>query len=403
MPTYAYKVRDQGGKALSGSLEADNQKQVVDRLRESGYFITSLKEKDLLTMDINITFGTGVTLKDVAIFSRQFAIMIQSGIALLRCLDILYAQQENKNLKRILGQIKKAVEEGSSLSQAFAQHPKVFPPLFINMIHAGEVGGVMDEALDRLAEHFDKEHELREKIKGASTYPVTVFVFAIIIVNVLLIFVVPQFAAMFSSFTSAQLPLLTRMMLGLSNFLKHDALFLLIATILLLYGFNRYRKSPTGKSRIDYLVLKLPVFGPMVLKLGVARFTRTLGTLVKSGVPILLALEVTENTAGNAVIAKGIAAARQSIKDGESISGPLTASGVFPPMVTQMIAVGEESGAIETMLSRIADFYDREVKIMVDSLTSLIEPFLIIFLAVVVGGIVASIMLPMFSLYGQIH
>ncbi len=403
MPTYAYKVRDQGGKALSGSLEADNQKQVVDRLRESGYFITSLKEKDLLTMDINITFGTGVTLKDVAIFSRQFAIMIQSGIALLRCLDILYAQQENKNLKRILGQIKKAVEEGSSLSQAFAQHPKVFPPLFINMIHAGEVGGVMDEALERLAEHFDKEHELREKIKGASTYPVTVFVFAIIIVNVLLIFVVPQFAAMFSSFTSAQLPLLTRMMLGLSNFLKHDALFLLIATILLLYGFNRYRKSPTGKSRIDYLVLKLPVFGPMVLKLGVARFTRTLGTLVKSGVPILLALEVTENTAGNAVIAKGIAAARQSIKDGESISGPLTASGVFPPMVTQMIAVGEESGAIETMLSRIADFYDREVKIMVDSLTSLIEPFLIIFLAVVVGGIVASIMLPMFSLYGQIH
>lgn len=401
MATYVYKVRDQNGKPFGGTIEAESEKQVADRLRESGYIITGLKLKDA-ARDINISFGTGISLKDVALFSRQFAIMIKSGIALLRCLEILYDQQENKNLKSIVAQVKKSVEEGSSLSQAFAQHPKVFPDIFINMIHAGEIGGVMDETLDRLAEHFDKEHELREKIKSASTYPATILVFSIIVINVLLIYVVPQFASMFTSF-NAKLPALTQFMLSLSHFLKSYAWLLAILTVAAIFGFNYFRKSPVGRELLDYWTLKIPVFGPMALKLSVARFTRTLGTLVKSGVPILLALEVTEKTAGNILVAKGIAAARDSIKEGESIAGPLTASGVFPPMVTQMIAVGEESGAIDTMLNRIADFYDREVKVLVDSLTSLIEPFLIIFLAVVVGGIVASIMLPMFSMYSQIH
>ncbi len=400
MANFSYKVRDQNGKALAGIIEADNEKIVVDRLREAGYIIISVQAKDL-SRDINISFGAKVTLKDIAIFSRQFAIMIQSGIALLRCMEILCAQMENKTFKNVLLQVKKSVEEGSSLSQAFGAHPKIFPQLFVNMIRAGEVGGVMDEALERLAEHFDKEHELREKIKSATTYPAVISIFALVVVNVLIIFVIPQFAEMFKGF-GAKLPAITTFVLGLSNFMRAYFPYMIGALIVLIYAFQRYRKSPQGSQQLDILMLRMPVFGPMILKIAVARFTRTLGTLVKSGVPILLALEVTEKTAGNSIVARGIAAARDSIKEGESISGPLMASGVFPPMVTQMIAVGEESGAIETMLNRIADFYDREVKVMVDSLTSLIEPFLIIFLAVVVGGIVSSIMLPMFSVFSQI-
>jgi type IV pilus assembly protein PilC len=398
--TFSYKARDFNGRAFNGTIDADSEKQVSERLRETGYIITSIKAKDA-SREIHLSLGGNVNLKDIAVFSRQFAIMIQSGIALLRCLDILYNQQEKKALKLVIAQVKKTVEEGSSLSQAFGAHPKVFPELFINMIRAGEVGGVMDEALERLAEHFDKEHELREKIKSATTYPMVISIFALVIVNVLIIFVIPQFAEMFKSF-GGELPTLTKTVLGLSNFMRSYAWYMVGATVLMIYIFNRYRKSPEGSNKLDELMIKMPVFGPMVLKIAVSRFTRTLGTLVKSGVPILLALEVTEKTAGNLVVARGIAAARDSIKEGETIAGPLTASGIFPPMVTQMIAIGEESGALEIMLNRIADFYDREVKIMVDSLTSLIEPFLIIFLAIVVGGIVSSIMLPMFDIFSQI-
>jgi type IV pilus assembly protein PilC len=398
--TFLYKVRDFNGKVISGSTEADNENQVAERLREVGYFITSIKAKDS-SRDVQISFAPKVKLRDVAVFSRQFATMIQSGIALLRCLDILYDQQENKTFKKVIGQVKKAVEEGSSLSKALEAHPKVFPNLFVNMVSAGEVGGVLDEALDRLAEHFDKEHELKEKVKSATTYPLVISIFAIVVVNVMLIWVVPTFVAMFASF-NAELPALTKAVVGLSNFMKKYYPYMIGLTGVGIYIFNRYRKTPEGASQLDLLVLKIPVFGQMNLKLAVARFTRTLGTLVKSGVPILLALEVTEKTAGNIIIARGIAAARDSIKEGETIARPLEASGVFPAMVTQMIAVGEETGALDTMLNRIADFYDREVKFLVESLTSLIEPILIIFLAVIVGGIVASVMLPMFDMFSQI-
>jgi type IV pilus assembly protein PilC len=398
--TFLYKVRDFNGKVISGSTEADNENQVAERLREVGYFITSIKAKDS-SRDVQISFAPKVKLRDVAVFSRQFATMIQSGIALLRCLDILYDQQENKTFKKVIGQVKKAVEEGSSLSNALEAHPKVFPNLFVNMVSAGEVGGVLDEALDRLAEHFDKEHELKEKVKSATTYPLVISIFAIVVVNVMLIWVVPTFVAMFASF-NAELPALTKAVVGLSNFMKKYYPYMIGLTGVGIYIFNRYRKTPEGASQLDLLVLKIPVFGQMNLKLAVARFTRTLGTLVKSGVPILLALEVTEKTAGNIIIARGIAAARDSIKEGETIARPLEASGVFPAMVTQMIAVGEETGALDTMLNRIADFYDREVKFLVESLTSLIEPILIIFLAVIVGGIVASVMLPMFDMFSQI-
>jgi len=398
--TYAYKVRDQNGKPLTGTLEADSEKQVADRLREAGYIITSLQAKGSAG-EIHLSFGEKVSLKEIAIFSRQFAIMIQSGIALLRCLEILQNQQENKFFHRVLGQVKKSVEEGASLSQALNAHPKVFPQLFINMIRAGEVGGILDETLQRLSEHFDSEHELHEKVKSATTYPAAISIFALVIVNVLLIFVIPQFAEMFKSF-GGELPTLTKLALGLSHFMRTYFVYMLVALVIVIYMFNRYRKTPEGSRQLDALIIKLPVFGPMTLKIAVARFTRTLGTLVRSGVPIILALEVTEKTAGNSVVAAGIAAAKESIKEGETISGPLAASGVFPPMVTQMIAVGEETGALEIMLNRIADFYDREVKFMVESMTSLIEPFLIIFLAVVVGGIVASIMLPMFDVFSQI-
>jgi type IV pilus assembly protein PilC len=398
--TFQYSIRDHNGKIVKGNTEADNESQVAVRLREAGYIITSIKEKNS-SRDITISFGGNVKLKDIAIFSRQFATMIQSGISLLRCLEILYNQQEKKAFKTVIGQVKKSVEDGSSISQALADHPKVFPALFINMVRAGEVGGVMDEALQRLAEHFDSEHELKEKVKSATTYPLVISIFAIVVVNVMMIFVVPNFVGMFASL-NAELPLITRTVVGISNFMKANYLYMLGITLAFIYIFNRYRKTPEGQSYLDMLVLRIPVFGPMNLKIAVARFTRTLGTLVRSGVPILVALEVTEKTAGNSVVARGIAAARDSIKDGETISKPLAISGIFPPMVIQMIEVGEETGALETMLNRIADFYEREVKFAVEGLTSLIEPLLIIFLALVVGSIVASVMLPMFDIFGQI-
>ncbi len=400
MAFFVYKVRDQNGKPLGGTIEADNPSQVANRLREAGYIVTSIQAKKR-PREITISFGSGVKIKDIAILSRQLAIMSRSGIGLLRCLDILSAQLDNKTLKGILPQVKKSVEEGNSLSQTLSAYPRIFPQLFVNMLRAGETGGFLDEALERLAVHFDKEHELREKVKSATVYPVVITLFALGVINVLMLFVIPQFVQMFDSF-GADLPVLTKLIITLSHFVRVNFPYLITAIFVAVYLFVRYRKTPQGTIKLDTLALKLPVFGTMNLKLSVARFTRTLGTLVHSGVPILLALEVTEKTAGNSLVAQGIAAARESIKDGESIAGPLAAAGVFPPMVTQMIAVGEESGALEIMLARIADFYDREVNVMVESLTSLIEPFLIIFLAVIVGGIVASVMLPMFDVFSQI-
>jgi type IV pilus assembly protein PilC len=403
MSLFDYKVKNKQGKMLNGTIESDSIQSVLTRLKQSGYIIINVNEKAEAGAYIGKVFKKHgkVSLKELTIFSRQFATMISSGLPLVRCLNILQQQTKNKNFKSIISQIQHDIESGQTLSHTLSKYPKIFPGLYISMVRAGEAGGVLDEVLMRLAEHLEKEGALKSKIKSAMAYPTLMFFFSIIIVLVMITFIVPVFVNMFSE-VGGDLPAPTKLIIFLSEFVQNYWHLLIISVFAGSRGIKELIKTKSGRMVYDSLRLKLPLIGSLARKIAVAQFTRTFGTLITSGVPILGALEIVGSTSGNVVITNAVDKIRLSVKEGETIAKPLERSGVFPPMVIQMIAVGEETGALDSMLQKIADFYDEEVGTSVEALTSLIEPLMIIFMGLLVGGILISLYLPMFKLITSI-
>jgi type IV pilus assembly protein PilC len=378
-------------------MEASNREAVVAQLRRQQIMATSVKAK-AKELQIRIPgFGGKVGDRELAIFTRQFATMIDAGLPLIQCLDILTQQQDNKTLKKTLQDVRTDVEGGSTFAAALKKHPRVFTPLYTNMVEAGEAGGILDTILNRLAAYIEKAIALKKKVKSAMIYPSTIITVAIVVVIFLLVFVIPTFQQMFAGFGVA-LPLPTVIVLEASRIAQANILYLVGGLVALIVGVRMYYQTTGGRKTIDKLLLKLPVFGPLIRKVAVAKFTRTLGTLISSGVAILEGLDITARTAGNKVVEEAIVKARTTIAQGKTIAEPLKASGVFPPMVVQMIAVGEQTGALDAMLAKIADFYDEEVDTAVAGLTALLEPLLMIFLGVVIGGLVIAMYLPIFKL-----
>ncbi len=402
--TFEYAVRDKNGKIVKGRVEANNQAAVAARLREMGLAAVSISEVGGgLGREIHIPGLTDkIKLKDIAVMSRQLATMINSGLSLLRALAILVDQTENKALSRILAQVRNDVETGQSFSQALAKHSLVFPPLMINMVRAGEVGGFLDEVLVSVAKNFEEEVRLRGKIKSAMTYPVIIFIFALLAMFGMLLFIVPIFANMFADM-GGQLPPLTKFLVLLSNGLKWGTAPFAVVLVVFLAWWGRHKNDPGVRDRIDPLKLKAPVFGPLSKKIAISRFTRNFGTMIRAGVPILQALEIVGETSGNVVIERAAKAVQDSVRRGESLAGPLAQHSVFPTMVVQMIAVGEDTGALDTMLAKVADFYDAEVEAMTEQLTSLIEPLMIVVIGGMIGFIVIGLYMPIFSIFDVIQ
>ena len=397
MPVYAWVAETKKGRKLKGELEAADEKIALSQLKRRNFTVKKLKlkPKDLFE---NVSFlQPKVTNKDVVVFTRQFSTMIDAGLPLVQGLTILADQNENPTFKAILKTITKDVEGGSTLAEAMRKHPKVFDDLFVNLIAAGEIGGILDSILRRLAEYIEKAERLKSQIKGAMTYPIVVMAIAVIVIAVILIFVIPVFEDMFKSFGSA-LPAPTQIVVNMSRFIKGNVHWLLIALAALIFGFKRYRMTEGGRKTTDSLALKLPVFGDLLKKVAVARFTRTLGTMISSGVPILDALEIVAKTSGNVVLEEILFEVRGSIAEGQTIAEPLSENDIFPGMVIQMISVGEATGALDTMLTKIADFYDEEVDAAVDALTSMLEPLLMLFLGGSIGGLVVAMYLPIFQM-----
>jgi type IV pilus assembly protein PilC len=399
MPTFEWKGTTRNGQTQTGQVVADTKDAVINMMRRQQIVVTAVKEKG---KEIAFPkFGGGVPSQSIAIFTRQFSVMIDAGLPLVQCLEILSAQQDHKVFKRTLIQIRQDVESGSSLADAMRRHPKVFSDLFTNMVAAGEAGGILDTILQRLATYIEKSVKLNAQVKSAMIYPVAVISIACIVVAVILWKVIPVFAALFQSL-GAELPLPTRVVIALSNFIADFWWLIGILGVAGVYAIRRYHQTYKGKRVLDGILLKMPVLGLLLRKIAVARFCRTLATLTSSGVPILDGLTITARTAGNSVIEDAIMATRKSVEEGKTISEPLGDTDVFPQMVVQMIAVGEQTGALDTMLSKIADFYEEEVDVAVAGLMKLLEPILIAFLGVAIGGIVIAMYMPMFSLIGQI-
>jgi len=395
MSTFAYTVRDKTGKVVKGTLEGDNRENVSAKLRQTGYIILSLDEKSG-GLNFNI-FAGKVKAKDLTIFSRQFATMINAGLSLTKCLGILASQSESAVLKETIGQVARDVESGQSLSDSMAKHGRIFPNIFVNMVRAGETGGVLDEVLLRVADHLESEANLKAKIKSAMTYPIAMLSLVMIVAAAMMIFVIPVFQGMFASM-GGKLPALTQALIDASDFIRSIKGVIAAGVVVgLVYAFRWWKETPAGRLTWDTIKLRMPVFGQLVRKIALAKFTRTFGTLVSAGVPILSALDIVGDTAGNEVISQAVKHIRSAIREGETIAKPLSESPVFPSMLVQMIAVGEETGALDAMLNKIADFYDEEVSTAVDGLTSLIEPLMMAFLGVVVGGMVIAMYLPMFN------
>ncbi|MCK4846712.1 MAG: type II secretion system F family protein [Deltaproteobacteria bacterium] len=404
MPKFEYNGKTNAGRPTSGVITAKDIAAAQVALKKKQIVATSLTEKagGLGSIELTIPgFGPKVETKEIVIFTRQFATMIDAGLPLVQCLDILGSQQENALFKKILGEIKASVEGGSTFAEALKKHPDTFDDLFVNLVAAGEVGGILDTILNRLSGFMEKSAKLKGKIKGALTYPVAVIVIAAVVVSGLLIFVVPIFEDMFAGFGSA-LPMPTQVVVIMSDTIKAYWYMILGVIFGTIFGLKRWHKTKTGKRILDGIFLKMPVAGDLLSKTAVARFTRTLGTMMSSGVPILEALEIVAKTAGNVVIEAAIMKARGKLGEGSTLAEPLAETGVFPGMVTQMISVGESTGAMDTMLNKIADFYEDEVDASVDSMTALIEPMLMAFLGVVVGGLVIALYLPIFSLAGAV-
>lgn len=406
--TFNYQVRDRGGKLVSGTLEADSQAAVVSKLRSLGYAPVSVEQvrQGGMSREIKIPGlgGKKPKLGDIAIFSRQFATMISSGLSLIRSLSILTEQTENQKLAEVIGEIRDYVEAGGALSEALAEHPDVFPKLYTAMVRAGETAGMLDAVLLRIAETLEKDVALRRKIKSAMTYPVIVLAMAVLLTTFMLIFIVPVFAGMFEQL-GGELPLPTQILQTASQFLTTPlGIAIYIGVPVGLWQLFKYvRKTERGRFQLDVIKLKLPVFGTLFHKIALSRFARNLGTLLKAGVPILQSLEITADTVNNGPIGNATKDVQDSVRQGESIAGPLTEHEVFPPMVVQMIAVGEETGQVDTMLEKIAEFYDQEVEAMTEALTSLMEPLMIAVLGGIVGSMVIALYMPMFTIFELIE
>jgi type IV pilus assembly protein PilC len=394
--TYLWKGRSPSGELLSGEYQTENKDELVSYLRKRKIIITSVREKSA-QLAIKLPGKDRVSVKDIGVFTRQFATMINAGLPMVQCLDILSQQTEKEFLKQSIAKIMSDVEGGSTLGEAMGRHPKIFSNLYVNMVEAGEAGGILDVILVRLATFLEKLDALQRKVKSALTYPAVVAFVATGATAFMLIFIIPTFARMFTDF-GGELPLPTKIVIGLSDFLRGFWWAIGASIAGLVVALQRYYKTENGRLTIDRLMLKIPVLGTVIRKGSVARFTRTLGTLISSGVPILQGLEITARTAGNRVVEKAVLATRESISQGNTISEPLKECGVFPPMVTSMIAVGEQTGALDEMLEKIATFYDSEVDTAVDSLTAIIEPVMIVVMGVVVGGMLIAMYLPMFKL-----
>jgi len=397
MPVYVWVAQTKKGRKLKGEIDAATEAIALSQLKKRNFTVKKLKPKPKDIFE-NISFlKPKVSNKDLVVFTRQFSTMIDAGLPLVQGLTILAEQSENPTFKAILKEITKDVEGGSTLAEAMKKHPKIFDSLFVNLVAAGEVGGILDTILRRLAQFIEKAERLKSQIKGAMTYPIVVMAIATLVIAVILVFVIPVFEDMFKSFGSA-LPTPTQIVVNMSRFLKGNIHWVLIALGALIYGFKRYRNTVSGRKQTDSLFLKLPIFGNLLKKTAVARFTRTLGTMISSGVPILDALEIVAKTAGNVVIEEIIYEVRGSIAEGQTIAEPLSENDIFPGMVIQMIAVGEATGALDSMLEKIADFYDEEVDAAVGALTSMLEPLLMLFLGGSIGGLVIAMYLPIFGM-----
>ncbi len=402
MPKYIYKARTSSGKIVSDKVDASSQREIVDKLKNLKYVVIEIKEfkeSPIKSFFSKLNpFKNKVKSMDLTLFSRQLATLVTSGVPLVQGLGILEEQFESENFRMILKSIRTDIESGVSISEAMKKHPNAFSELYVSMVHAGEIGGILDQVLDRLSAYMESSEALKAKVKGAMTYPMMILFVAILAVTILLTFVVPQFSKMFMDM-GQKLPLPTVMLINFSNFLK-KWIFVIILIIVTIISLLRkfYKTKPKFTFKVDSIMLKMPMFGNVIRKTAVAKFTRTLGTLIKSGVPILQAMETVAKTSGNKVIEKAITEAKDSIKEGERIAEPLKRSKVFPPMVLQMISIGEETGALDTMLTKIADFYDQEVESAVEGLTNMIEPLIIVFMAAVVGSIVVAMFLPMFEI-----
>ncbi len=397
MPIYKWKGKNSYGESRKGSLEAPNEELAYVYLKKIRITPSSVKEKPKDLLDGIAFFQPKVTGKDVVVFTRQLSTMIDAGLPLVQCLEILGKQQENPTFKKVLLQIKGDVETGTTLADALNKHPHIFDNLFCNMVEAGEVGGILDIILKRMAVFMEKSMTLKKRVKGAMTYPVICLCISIVILGVILIFVVPVFEKMFQDFGAA-LPVPTQIVVMASNFMKNNIIYFVIAGAGVSFGFKKLYKTEKGHLEIDRLLLKTPVFGELIQKVAVAKFSRTLGTMLQSGVPILEALKVVGRTAGNKVIEIAVARTADAISEGRPIAEPLEETGVFPTMVVQMINVGEAVGALDTMLEKIAIFYDEEVDQAVDNLTAMIEPFMMVFLGGMIGGLVVAMYLPIFQM-----
>jgi len=401
MPTFVWTGRARDGKSTKGSMEAASEAVVMASLRRQGVQANKIKEAGKgLNVELNIGFlKPKITSKDIVVFTRQFATMIDAGLPLVQCLDILSSQQENKTFKTILLKVKEDVESGATFADALGKHPKAFNELYVNLVAAGEVGGILDTILNRLAVYIEKALKLKKQVKSAMTYPMTIIGIAILVIAVILIFVIPQFSSMFADFGST-LPLPTIIVIAISDFIQDYFLAIVGAIAFFIFVVKRIYATNKGRDVMDRWSLRLPVFGMLIRKVAVAKFARTLSTMISSGVPILDGLDIVRKTAGNRTVEKAIAHVTVSISEGKTIAEPLKASGVFPAMVCQMIEVGEQAGALDAMLSKIADFYDDEVDDAVGNLTAMMEPLLMLFLGVTVGGLGIAMYLPIFKLAG---
>lgn len=400
MPVFTYRGTNRSGGNVSGEVNATSKAELQNILRRQQITPTKMSQKG---KEFNLpTFGAGVNSKELAIFTRQFSVMIDAGLPLVQCLEILASQQENKTFQKVLTGTRSSVEGGATLSTAMRQYPKVFDSLYVNMVEAGETGGILDTILQRLSSYIEKNVKLQRAVKSAMVYPIGVLSIAGGVIVLLLWKVVPIFATLFAGL-GVDLPLPTRIVIGLSNMIGSIfGLLILVGLVAVIFGIKVWYGTPQGRYAIDATILRLPVIGILMRKIAVARFTRTLGTLIASGVPILEGLDITAKTAGNAVVEKALQQVRKSLEEGKSLTDPLKDSNVFPGMVTQMISVGEQTGAMDAMLQKIADFYEEEVDAAVKDLLTALEPIMIVVLGVVVGGVVISMYMPLFSLIGKL-
>jgi type IV pilus assembly protein PilC len=402
--SFAYRVRTKEGRVVEGRMEADGEGAVASRLRSQGMVPIQISKEAKVNMKTELhLLPQKVGLKDLAVFSRQFSTMINSGLSLLRTLNILSEQTENPLLAKTIGTLREDVERGSSLSASMSKHPKVFNNLYVAMVRAGETGGQLDVVLSRVADNFEADYKLRQKVKSAMTYPVVVAGIAVLLLTVMLIFIVPTFAGMFTSL-GGELPLPTKILMAMSQKAKIFIPLLFVTAIVARITYKRLRVSSDDfKLRTDKLKLKVPIFGLLFQKVAVSRFTRTLGLLLRAGVPVLHALDIVSDSTGNEVLARAARDVKESVRSGESMSAPLAKNEVFPPMVVQMIAVGEDTGALDAMLDKISDFYDQEVEATTEALTSLIEPLMIAVLGGIVGSMVIALYMPMFKIFDLIE